>query len=66
MFFKEKIDRVIDVDKVEREFAENDEKIDLEKNDVLALFIAAFLVFVPVITIVVGGLYFVSKLFFGF
>lgn len=66
MFFKEKINRVVDVDKIEKEFAQNDDKIDLEKNDILALFISAFIVFVPVLVIVIGGLFLISKLFFGF
>lgn len=64
MMFKEKIDRVIDVDKVERDFKENEDKVDLEKNDILALLIASFLVFVPVMVIIVLGLVGVAKLFF--
>lgn len=66
MMFKNKIDRVLDVDKIERDFEKNEDKIELEKNDVLALFISAFIVFVPVLVIVVGGLYLISKFFFGF
>lgn len=64
MLFKEKIDKVVDVERIEREFEKNEEKIELEKNDLLALFIASFLVLVPAIIFVIGGMLGLAYLFF--
>jgi len=56
MFFPKKIKRVLDVKKAE----ESHMKEELEKGDVPAMLIAAFLVFTPVILLLIGivwGLY---------
>ncbi len=58
MFFKKKLDRIIDTKK------EGLEKVPLEKNDIPAMIIAAFLVFVPAIIGVVGLFVLISLLFF--
>ncbi|HPK47690.1 MAG TPA: hypothetical protein PLT42_07710 [Sphaerochaeta sp.] len=59
MFFGKKIRRVLDVEGAEKRNTE-EEKEALEKGDLLAMIISAFLVFTPVILIliaVVWGLY---------
>ncbi len=56
MFFPKKIKRVLDVKKAE----ESHMNEELEKGDVPAMLIAAFLVFTPVILLLIGivwGLY---------
>lgn len=50
MIFKNKIKRVLDVEAI-REKHKDDEKIELEKGDKLALALSALLVFVPVLVI---------------
>lgn len=52
MSLKNKLDNCIDIEKIERESEQNTDKIELEKNDGKAIFIAAFLVFTPVILFV--------------
>ncbi|HOE85008.1 MAG TPA: hypothetical protein PLH14_09105 [Sphaerochaeta sp.] len=59
MFFGKKIRRVLDVEGAEKRNTE-EEKEALEKGDLLAMIISAFLVFTPVILIliaIVWGLY---------
>ena len=59
MFFGKKIRRVLDVEGAEKRNKE-EEKEALEKGDLLAMIISAFLVFTPVILIliaIVWGLY---------
>ena len=59
MFFGKKIRRVLDVEGSEKRNKE-EEKEALEKGDLLAMIISAFLVFTPVILIliaIVWGLY---------
>ena len=59
MFFPKKIRRVLDVEGAEKRNKE-EEKEALEKGDLLAMIISAFLVFTPVILIliaIVWGLY---------
>lgn len=68
MLFQRKIDRVLGKQNTENK--ENEkieierEKVELEKKDVPALFLAAFLTFVPAILIVV--LIFVAVIWFMF
>lgn len=60
MFFKNKISKVIDVKKIEEEHA-NSEPLDLEKGDLKAMIVAAFIVFSPIVLVlsaVLVGLYF--------
>ncbi|MFI3115859.1 MAG: hypothetical protein R3Y12_06955 [Clostridia bacterium] len=64
MVFRNKISKVVDVEKSEKEFEENVEKIQLEKNDLPAMLISAFLVFVPAIALFVGTFVGVIWLFF--
>ena len=59
MFFGKKIRRVLDVEGAEKRNTE-EEKEALEKGDLLAMIISAFLVFTPVILILIAifwGLY---------
>ncbi len=59
MLFPKKIRRVLNIKKAEERHA-TEEKVDLEKGDFLAMLIAGFLVFTPVILLLVGivwGLY---------
>lgn len=54
MLFDKKVKRVLDVEKAEEEFEERMEGVELEKNDRLAMIIAALIVFVPVLLLVIG------------
>lgn len=65
MLFRKKVDRVIRPDKAEEEFEERMEGVELEKNDRLAMILAAFLVFVPAVLLVVGGFAVAIWFFFG-
>jgi hypothetical protein len=59
MFFPRKIKRVLNVDKAE-ERLKSEEREPLEKGDFLAMVISAFLVFTPVILLLIAityGLY---------
>ncbi len=56
MFFRKKIDRVLDVDAIE-ERHKKEEKLPLEKNDFLAMLIAAGIVFLPVLLLLIGIVY---------
>ena len=62
MFFRKKVDRVLDVKKIE-ERHKTEEKLPLEKNDLLAMLIAATIVFLPVILILIGMVYGLMWLF---
>ncbi|NLV61164.1 MAG: hypothetical protein GXY63_06025, partial [Spirochaetales bacterium] len=53
MFFGKKIRRVLDVEGAEKRNTE-EEKEALEKGDLLAMIISAFLVFTPVILILIA------------
>lgn len=62
MFFRKKVDRVLDVKKIE-ERHKTEDKLPLEKNDLLAMLIAATIVFLPVILILIGMVYGLMWLF---
>lgn len=54
MLFDKKVKRVLDVEKAEEEFEERMEDAELEKNDRIAMIIAALAVFLPVLLLVTG------------
>lgn len=56
--------QVVDVEQAESKFKEGIEKTPLEKNDVLAMIIAAFAVFLPALLLVLGFFYGVMYFFF--
>jgi hypothetical protein len=62
MFFRKKIERALDVKKIE-ERHKKEEKLPLEKNDLLAMLIAAFIVFLPVLLLLIGIVYGIMWLF---
>lgn len=64
MLFGKKIDRVLNVRKAEERFDKEREELPLEKNDRLAMILAALIVFVPVFLVIVGILLLVLFLFF--
>ena len=64
MFFGKKINRIIDVKKVEERFEEERKQLPLEKNDRLAMILAALAVFVPVLIVVILVFLLVIYLFF--
>lgn len=64
MLFGKKIDRVLNVRKAEERFEEEREELPLEKNDRLAMILAALIVFIPVFLVIVGILLLVLYLFF--
>lgn len=64
MFFGKKINRVIDVKKAEERFQKEREELPLEKNDRLAMILAALAVFVPVLIVVILVFLLVFYLFF--
>ncbi len=53
MFFNKK--HKLDIDKAEKNFKETLKETPLEKNDMLALIIAGFIIMIPVL-LIVGGL----------
>ena len=52
MFFRKKINRVVDVKKAEERFEKDTEQLPLEKKDRPAMIIAALIVFVPALILV--------------
>ncbi|MEE0799931.1 MAG: hypothetical protein U0L91_01480 [Gemmiger sp.] len=64
MLFGKKIDRVLNVRKAEERFEKDREELPLEKNDRLAMILAALAVFVPVLLVVIGIFLLVLYLFF--
>ncbi|MCK9287139.1 MAG: hypothetical protein PHU24_05900 [Sphaerochaetaceae bacterium] len=62
MFFRKKIERVLDVKAIEERHAK-EEKVPLEKHDLLAMLIAAGIVFLPVLLILIGIVYGIMWLF---
>ena len=48
-FNKDKMNKVIDVSKIEKDFREREDELELEKGDGLAIFLSALAVFGPVI-----------------
>lgn len=63
-FFKKKLDRVVNVEKSEEKFKKQMENMPLEKNDGLAMIIAAVITFIPALIIVGGFFLLVIYLFF--
>ena len=64
MFFGKKLNRVLNVKKAEERLAKEREQLPLEKNDRLAMILAALAVFVPVLIVVILIFLFVFWLFF--
>ena len=64
MFFEKKIIHLVNVEKAEKTFKENMKDEKLEKKDILAMIIAAFLVYIPAFFIVCGVFLFFIWLFF--
>ncbi|HIR47853.1 hypothetical protein [Anaeromassilibacillus sp. An200] len=64
MFFGKKIKRIIDVEKAEKRFAEDREKLPLEKKDRPAMILAALIVFIPALLLVIAVFLLVLYLFF--
>lgn len=65
MFFQKKLKRVLTNRKeAEERFAKEREELPLEKNDRLAMILAALVVFVPAILVVMAIFYLVIYLFF--
>ena len=64
MFFGKKINRVLNVQKAEERFAEERKQVPLEKNDRLAMILAALVVFVPVLIVVIAVFLLILYLFF--
>lgn len=64
MFFKKKLDRVLNVEEAEKRFEEQMEGQELERKDKIAMVLAALIVFVPALLLVIGAFLFVIWLFF--
>ena len=65
MLFENKLKKILNPDKIEQEFEENMEDVELEKEDRKAMIIAAIIVFVPAMLFVIAGFCFVIWFFFG-
>lgn len=64
MFFRKKINRVVDVKKAEERFEKDAEQLPLEKKDRPAMIIAALIVFVPALILVLAVFLLVLYFFF--
>ena len=64
MFFRKKINRVVDVKKAEERFEKDTEQLPLEKKDRPAMTIAALIVFVPALILVLAVFLLVLYFFF--
>ena len=64
MFFRKKINRVVDVKKAEERFEKDKEQLPLEKKDRPAMIIAALIVFVPALILVLAVFLLVLYFFF--
>lgn len=66
MLFEKKIKRVVDVDLAEDELQKRmeEEGIELEKKDRLAMILAGFIVFIPAVLLVLGFFALVIWFFF--
>ena len=64
MFFRKKINRVVDVKKAEERFEKDTEQLPLEKKDRPAMNIAALIVFVPALILVLAVFLLVLYFFF--
>lgn len=65
MFFQKKLKRVLtNQKKAEERFAKEREELPLEKNDRLAMILAALAVFIPAILVMMGIFFLVIYVFF--
>lgn len=64
MFFKRKIDKLINVEEAENRFKKEIEEEQFNAKDIAAMMIAAILVFLPVLILVIGVFLFVIWFFF--
>lgn len=66
MLFEKKVKRVVDVDVAEDELQKRmeEEGVELEKKDRLAMILAAFIVFIPAVLLVLGFFALVIWFFF--
>ncbi len=64
MFFRKKINRVVDVKKAEERFEKDTEQLPLEKKARPAMIIAALIVFVPALILVLAVFLLVLYFFF--
>lgn len=65
MFFQKKLKRVLtNHEEAEERFAKEREELPLEKNDRLAMILAALAVFVPALLVVAGIFFLVIYVFF--
>lgn len=63
--FSKKIDRVIKQKDQEEKFRQEREKLPLEKGDAFAMIVAAFLVFLPVVLLLIGAVFLIYFLMMG-
>ena len=63
--FQKKIDRVIKQKDQEKKFRQEREKLPLEKGDAFAMIVAAFLVFLPVVLLLIGAVFLIYFLMMG-
>ena len=59
---KEKLNKKIDVNRIEKEYREREEELELEKGDGFAIFLSAIVVFGPVVLIAIGLFFLFSYL----
>lgn len=64
MFFKRKIDKLINVEEAENRFKKEIEEEQFNAKDTAAMMIAAILVFLPALILVIGVFLFVIWFFF--
>ena len=64
MFFRKKVNRLVDIKKAEERFQKDVEKTPLEKKDRLAMILAALIVFVPAFLLVLAVFGLISYFFF--
>lgn len=64
MFFKRKIDKLINVEEAENRFKKEIEEEQFNAKDIAAMMIAAILVFLPALILVIGVFLFVIWFFF--
>ena len=63
--FQKKIDRVIKQKDQEKKFRQEREKLPLEKGDAFAMIVDAFLVFLPVVLLLIGAVFLIYFLMMG-
>lgn len=62
MIFQKKVDRALEKQREENKDTP-EEKLELEKNDFLAMLIAAFITFLPIAVLVLGGISLIGYFF---